>query len=198
MVTLDDIIGNALAEVLIFGLSFVLSNIFPALFEKRKVEWDKVDALKISIFLLLVSVVNLILNISFWNNQNLMILFTLLSVAFGISTVYIFENQCPYCKKFIDAKNKIGEEVEKEFTKKIPYQPMKIIKYSNGRVKKSYPFGKKKTRIEKWERKTEFYKCNYCEKEWDSGQKDHVIFVEKERHNIINTREKDPEEPSFY
>ena len=200
MITLDSIAGNIIAEIIFSGLSYLISLFIPKLLRKQDKEKSafKVDPLSIGIFLTLISVINLVLNISFWNNQKLTTLFALTSLLFGGLTYYIYDNQCPSCKRFIRAKNKIGEEVAKEFTKEIPYQPMKIIKYSNGRIKKSYPFGKRKVRTEKWERKTEFYKCNCCGYNWDSGQKDHPIFIEKERHDIVNTSERDPEEPTFY
>lgn len=198
MVSLDSIFENILAEVVVLGVSFLFSKFLPTLFKKEKgITKDKgFDMLKLAIFLTSISVMNLILNMSFWNNQELTVLFTLLSLGFGISSVYIYNNQCPSCKKFIGAKNKIDEDIIKEFTKEIPYQPMKIWKYSNGRIKKRKPFGKRRRRIEKWQTKQEFYNCNHCKHKWDSGHMDVPIFIEKEAHQIINTTERDPEEPS--
>jgi hypothetical protein len=200
MISLDNIFENIIAEVIVLGLSALLSIFLPNLFKKEECipKEKKFDMLKVLIFLTSISVLNLILNLSFWENQKLTILFTLLSIGFGISSTYVYSNQCPLCKKFIGAKNKIDEKKIKEYTKEIPYQPLRVIKYSNGRVKKREPWGHKKTRTEKWETKQEFYRCNFCKHEWDSGQIDKPIFIEKEAHKIINTNERDPEEQDFY
>lgn len=200
MISLDSIYENIIAEIIVLGLSLLLSNILPILFKKEEkiTKGREFDILKLAIFLTSISILNLILTMSFWNNQELTILFTLLSIGFGISSVYIYNNQCPACKKFIRAKKKIDENIIKEFSKEIPYQPMKVWKYSNGRIKKKEQFGNKKTRAEKWQTKQEFYECNYCKYQWDSGQVDTPIFIEKESHNIINTNERDPNEQDFY
>lgn len=198
MISLDSIYENIIAEIIVFILSYVLVNFLPGIFKKNEHKVKNFDFLKLSIFLTSIFILNLILNISFWDNQNFTILFTLLSMVFGISSWYIYNAQCPACKKFIGAKNKIDEKKIKEYTKEIPYQPLRIIKYSNGRVKKREPWGNKKTRIEKWETKQEFYRCNFCRHEWDSGQIDNPVFREKEAHKIINTNKRDPEDPSVY
>ena len=199
MITLDSIFENIIAELVVSAFSLLVSIFIPKLLRKEAEDKNafKVDPLSIAIFLSLISIINLIFNLSFWNNQNLTILFTLSSVLFGYFTYYVYENQCPSCKRFIKAKKKIDEKTLKEYTKEIPYQPQRIIKYSNGRIKKREPWGKKKIRIEKWERVQRFYECNFCQYKWDSGQIDIPIFIEKESHKVINTNEKDPEEPSF-
>lgn len=200
MITLDGISENIIVEVIIIIVSFLISKFFPTLMGKKEVinKEHNFDILKLAIFLTSISILNLILNLSFWDNQQLTILFTLLSMVFGGATVYIYNNQCPACKKFIRAKRKIDEKEIRKYTKEIPYQPLRIIKYSNGRIKKREPWRNKKTRTEKWEIKQEFYKCNFCEHEWDSGQIDKPTFIEKEAHKVINTDEKDPEEQDFY
>ncbi len=200
MISLNNIYENIIAEVIIGVISWVLSKFLPFLFKKEEslTKHKTFDMLNISILLTSISVLNLILSISFWKDkQELTILFTLLSIAFGIASFYIYNNQCPACKKFIGVKKKIDEKTFKEFTKKIPYQPMKVWKYSNGQIKKKEPFGNKKVRIEKWQTKQEFYECSNCKHKWDSGQKDVPIFIEKEVHQVINTGERDPNEPSF-
>ena len=200
MISLDSIFENIIAEIIVLGLSFIISIFLPNLFKKDEnvSKENNFDMLKLLIFLTSISILNLILNLSFWNNQNLTILFTLLSIGFGVSSGYIYNAQCPSCKKFIRAKRKINEKTIKEYTKNIPYQPLKVVKYSNGKVKKKEPWGSKKMRTEKWETKQEFYKCNFCNHEWDSGHIDKPTFVEKEAHKIINTNERDPEEQDFY
>lgn len=200
MITLDNIFENVIAQIIVLGLSSLVGIFFPKLIRKEEKENDafKVDPLSITIFLTLVFVINFVLNLSFWENQKLTIFFTLGGIVFGFGSYLIYENQCPSCKRFIKAKNKVGEDRIREYTKKIPYQPMKVIKYSNGRIKEKEPFGKKKIRTEKWESKKEFYKCNFCSHEWDSGQIEIPLFREKEEHKVIHTNEKDPEEPSFY
>src|SRR3989339_724933 len=110
----------------------------------------------------------------------------------------LYNNQCPACKRFIKAKKRIDEKIIKEFIKEIPYQPMKVWKYSNGKIKKKEPFGDKKTRTEKWQTKQEFYECNHSKHQWDSGHVDTPVFIENESHKVISTNEKDPDEPSIY
>ncbi len=200
MITLDGIYENIIVEVLIIGGSFLISKFFPTLMGKKEPinKEHNFDILKLAIFLTSIAILNLILNLSFWNNQQLTILFTLLSMGFGIATVYIYNNQCPACKKFIGAKKIVDSKIIREFKKEIPYQPMKVWKFSNGRIKRKEPFGKKKIRTEKWQTKQEFYECNHCKTQWDSGQMNVPLVIEKESHIVINTNERDPDEPSLY
>lgn len=200
MINLDNIYENIIAEIIVLGLSSFISIFLPNLFKKENniLKENKFDMLKLLIFLTSISILNLILNISFWNNNQLTILFTFLSIGFGVSSFYVFNGQCPSCKRFIGVKKKIDEKIIKEFEKEIPYQPMKVWKYSNGQIKKREPFGNRKIRTEKWQTKQYFYECANCKYKWDSGQKDIPVFIEKEAHQIINTGERDPNEPTLY
>ncbi len=124
MISLDNILENIIAEIIVLGLSFIFSIFLPSLFKKgENISKEKnFDILKLTIFLTSISVLNLILNLSFWNNQNLTILFTLLSIGFGVLSSFIYNAQCPACKKFIRAKRKIDERKIREYTKKIQFQ----------------------------------------------------------------------------
>lgn len=199
MVSFNGIFENIIAELIVVAFSFLISKFFPYLISKKeKVSVSKnFDFLKLAVFLTTISILNLILNLSFWDNNNLTILLTLLSIGFGFSTYYIYENQCPACKKFIRAKKKIDEKIIKEYEKRIPYQPLKIYKYSNGKIWKKEPFGERKNRIEKWQTKQKFYECNYCKHQWDSGQVEEPSFIEKESHKVENTGKRDPSEFSY-
>ena len=106
---------------------------------------------------------------------------------------YIYDKQCPSCKKFIRVKQKINDITIKEFKRDWKYQPMKILLYSNGNVWKKKPIGKEKTRTEDWITKQEFYKCSVCEHKWNSGHFD-VNLDEKTRpqHEKIRTDKTDP------
>ena len=199
MITLDSIFENIIAELIVVILSLVIPKIYSIYSKKENtLQVNSFDMLNAGIFLTSISILNLIINLSFWNNQKLTVLFTLLALGFGVSTGYIYNNQCPACKRFIRAKKKIDEKIIKEYTKEIQYQPMKIWKYSNGRIKKKEPSGSKKIRIEKWQTKQEFYECPHCKNKWDSCHVEVPLIIEKEVHTAINTREQDPEEPTIY
>lgn len=195
MITLDGIFENLIAELIVVVISFLSSRFMPPLiFGREEIETSvKYDPLKISIFLAVLSVFNLILNLSFWNNQNLMMLFTLLSLVFVALTVYIYNNQCPSCKKFINAKKRTDAKIIKKFKKSWKYQPRKIYRYTNGATWKEVPIGKEKSRDENWITRQEFYKCAFCKHEWDSGHFD-VNLDEKTRPRpeIINTDKHEP------
>lgn len=198
MITLDSIIENIIVEIIIIIVSSIVSVFLPKLIRKDKDEKAKVkyDPLSIAIFIELISIFNLILNLSFWNISELTVFLTLVSMLLGYLIYHIYNEQCPSCKKFIRAKRKIDAKIIKEFTRDWKYQPMKIWLYSNGNVWKQKSVGKEKIRTENWITKQEFYQCNYCEYEWDSGHFD-VNLDEKTRPKPeeIKTDKKDPNLP---
>ena len=201
MITLDSILENIIAEIVILVVSFLVYVFVPNLIRKDNAEKDKTkyDPLSIALFLELISISNLILNLSFWNKSELTVFLALVSIAFGYLIYYIYDNQCPSCKKFIRAKKKIDDKIIKEFTREWKYQPERTLLYSNGKVWKKEPVGKEKTRNENWITKQEFYECNYCGYKWDSGHFN-VNLDEKTRQKsevIIQTDKKDPNEPSY-
>lgn len=200
MVTLDGIFENIIAELIIIVVSFLISVFIPNLIRGRKVEGHltKYDPLSIVIFLELISIANLILNLSFWNNSELNILLVLVSIALGCFIYYIYYNQCPSCKNFIRAKKRIDAKIIKKFTRPYKYQPIKNLYYSNGNLWKQKPVGKEKTRIENWVTKQEFFECRYCGHNWDSGHFD-VNLDEKTRPKPekVYTDKRDPNEPSY-
>ena len=126
-------------------------------------------------------------------NPDLNVFLILVLIGLGISIIYIYENQCPSCKKFIKAKKRIDDKTIREFKRDWKYQPMEITLYSNGEVWKKKPVGKEKTRTENWITKQEFYECCYCGYKWDSGHFD-VNLDEKTRpeNKVIQTDKKDP------
>ena len=197
MITLDTILENIIAEILISIFSFMVSTFLPKLIRKNKDEKAivKYDPLSIAIFIELFLIFNLILNISFWHKAELNIFLVLVSIIFGYLVYYIYDKQCPSCKKFIRAKKRIDAKIIKEFTRDWKYQPMKIWLYSNGNVWKKKPVGKEKTRTENWITKQEFYECSFCGYKWDSGHFD-VNLDEKTRPKPeeIQTDEDDPNE----
>ncbi len=195
MITLDSIIENIIAEIIVLILSFTASIFLPKLIRKDKddITIIKYDPLRIAIFFESIIIFNLILNLSFWNNSNLTVFLVLVLMALVYLIKYIYDNQCPSCKKFIKAKKRIDDKVIREFKRDYKYQPMEIILYSNGNVWKRKPVGKEKTRTENWITKQEFYECCYCEHKWDSGLLD-VNLDEKTRpeNKVIQTDKKDP------
>ena len=195
MITLDSILENIIAEIIIIIVSLMVSVFIPKLIRKYKDEKAivKYDPLSIAIFIELISIFNLILNLSFWNKSELTVFLTLVSVVLGCLIFYIYDKQCPHCKKFIGVKKKVDDETIKKFTRDWKYQPMKIWLYSNGNVWKKKPVGKEKTRTENWITKQEFYECSVCGYKWDSGHFD-VNLDKKTRHGPeeIQTDKKDP------
>lgn len=197
MLSLDSIYENLIAELIGIGVSSLIIKFSPNLLGKEKTisERNKFDALKLSLFLTSFSIFNLILNISFWNKPQLTTLLTLLSFALGFTSIYIYHNQCPVCKRFIGAKKRIDQQIIKEFKMEKKYQPMKIWLYSNGQIWKKEPIGSEKIRIENWITKQEFYECNYCKNRWDSGQINiNLDKNTKSPHTLIKTHRKDPNE----
>ena len=73
---------------------------------------------------------------------------------------------------------------------------MKVYLYSNGEEWKREADGKERTRIEHWEIRQRFFKCNYCGYEWDSGHFE-ICTDEPIKPRIIKTNKKDPDENSF-
>ena len=192
MISLDSIYENVIAEVAGIVISILISKFAPNLIKKEEIKNRKFDALNVAILLASISIFNLILNISFWNIPQLTTLFTILSFVFVILVPYIYNNQCPSCKKFIGAKKRIDSKIINKFTREYKYQPMKIWLYSNGNIWKKEPVGKEKTRIENWITKQEFYECNHCRYNWDSGHID-INLDEKSRPKpeVVKTNEKD-------
>ena len=198
MITLDGILENIFAEIIVLVVSFIVSVFLPNLIRNDKDEKAIVnyDPLSIAIFFESILILNLILNLSFWKNSDITTFFTLVLMLLTFLIKYIYDKQCPSCKKFIRVKQKIDDITIKEFKRDWKYQPMKILLYSNGNVWKKKPVGKEKTRTENWITKQEFYKCSFCEHKWDSGHFD-VNLDEKTRpqHEKIRTDEKDPNQP---
>lgn len=198
MITLDSILENIIAEIIIIIVSLMVSVFLPKLIRKYEDEKAivKYDPLSIAIFIELISIFNLILNLSFWNKSELTVFLTLVSIVLGYLIYYIYDKQCPSCKKFIRAKKRIDNKIIEEFTRDWKYQPMKIWLYSNGNVWKKKPVGKEKTRTENWITKQEFYECYFCGYKWDSGHLD-VNLDEKTRPKSeeIQTDKKDPNQP---
>lgn len=194
MITLDSILENIIAEVIVAIVSSIISIFIPNIIRRGlKKDKAKFDPLIVTLFLGLISISNLILNLSFWNKSELTVLFVLTSIGLGYLTFFIYSRQCPVCKKFIRAKKRIDDKIIKEFTRPYKYQPMKVSLYSNGRVWKKEPKGKEEVRNENWVTKQEFYECNYCGSKWDSGHFD-VNLDEKTRPRAeeIETDKKDP------
>lgn len=195
MINLDSILEGIFVEIIVTIGSFIVTVFLPKL--KRKDRDEKVivkyDPLSIAIFFESFLFFNLIYNLSFLKNSDLTVFLVLVLMGLGYVLMYIYDNQCPSCKKFIKAKKRIDAKTIKEFTKDWKYQPMKIWLYSNGEVWKQKPLGKEKTRTENWITKQEFYECNYCGYKWDSGHFD-VNLDEKTRPKPeeIQTDKKDP------
>lgn len=201
MISLDSIYENIIAEVIVLGISFLISKISPAILRKEESSRPKktFDILNLGIFLTSVAIINLILNISFWNKPQLTVFLTLATIALAISTGYVYHNQCPNCKRFIKARKVVEGRIIKNFTRDYKYQPMKIWHYSNGNIWKKEPIGQEKIRTENWVTKQEFYECSHCKHTWDSGHFD-VNLDEKTRpqNHHIKTDKIDPNEPSLY
>lgn len=200
MINLDNIYENIIAEIVVLGISFLISKFAPNLIHKEKVikNESKFDIFNIIIFFTSVSIFNLILNLSFWNKSQLTVFLTLLSVALFYLSIYIYNNQCPSCKKFIRAKKRVNNIIIKEFTRPYKYQPIKIWLYSNGEIWKKKSVGEEKTRIENWVTKQEFYECNYCKYKWDSGHFD--INLDKKtrpKPEVIHTDKNPPNDFSI-
>lgn len=197
MISLDSIYENIIAEIIVLILSSICAILLPKLFEKEKSN-IKFDPLSVAIFIESIFVINLIINLSFWNNQKLTVLLTLFSIVFGYIIAYIYEHQCPSCKKFIKARKIIEKKTVKEFTKPFKYQQKKVLLYSNGKVWKNIPLGKEETRMENWVTKQIFYECNYCNHKWDSGHIDENL-DKKTRPKPIRekTNKKDPNKQSL-
>lgn len=195
MINLDSILEGIFVEIIVTIGSVIVTVFLPKL--KRKDRDEKVivkyDPLSIAIFFESFLFFNLIYNLSFLKNSDLTVFLVLVLMGLGYVLMYIYDNQCPSCKKFIKAKKRIDAKTIKEFTKDWKYQPMKIWLYSNGEVWKQKPLGKEKTRTENWITKQEFYECNYCGYKWDSGHFD-VNLDEKTRPKPeeIQTDKKDP------
>lgn len=195
MITLDSILENIIAEIIIIILSFIVSVFLPKVIKKDKDEKAivKYDPLSIAIFIELISIFNLILNLSFWNKSELTVFLALVSILLGYLIFYIYNEQCPSCKKVIRAKKRIDYKTINKFTRDWKYQPMKIWLYSNGNFWKKKPVGKEKTRTENWITKQEFYKCNFCGYEWDSGHLDVNLDANtRPKPEEIKTDKKDP------
>lgn len=197
MITLDSIIENIIVEIVVGILSFIASIFLPKIMRRDKDEKAivKYDPLNIAIMLESFAFINFILNISFWNNSNLTVFLAFSLIILGALIIFIYNEQCPSCKKFIGAKKRIDRK-DIKFTRDWKYQPKKIWLYSNWRVWKEKPIGKEKTRTEHWVTRQDFYECNYCGYKWDSGQHDINLDIEtRPKNEIIKTREKDPNEP---
>ncbi len=195
MISLDSIFENVIAELIIIISSFIISVFIPKLISKVKSK-EKIDPLSVALFLELISISNLILNLSFWNKANLTVFLTLTSMALGYLIYYIYNNQCPSCKKFIRAKSMTDDKLIKKFTREKAYQPMKEYRYSNGEFWKEEKDGKEKTRTEHYEIRHQFYKCNFCGFNWNSGQFEKCT-DEPIKPRIINTNKKDPNSVSY-
>ena len=188
---------NIIAELVVSVLSLIISILVPRLMRKKGGE-KRFDPLSVALFLELVSLSNLILNLSFWNIPSLNVFLVLVSLAFGYLIYYIYVNQCPSCKRFIRAKKRIDDKTIKEFVREWRYQPMKVWLYSNGRVWKEKPVGEEKTRPERWITKQEFYECNFCGFRWDSGHFDVNLDANtRPQPETVQTDKKDPNEYSF-
>lgn len=202
MISLDSVLENIIAQIIVIGISFVVSKFAPKLFHKDVKESTKKEfnLLSVGIFLVLVSGVNLVLNISFWNDSNLTILLSFALVASIGFTGYVYKNQCPSCKKLIHAKKTTDKKVIKTFTRPYPYTPMKIYYYSNGEEMKREPMGKEKKRTEHYELRQDFFECRHCNHKWDSGQYEVNLdeATRKDLHKHIKTKKKDPDGGGFY
>lgn len=195
MITLDAILENIIVEILISISSLMVSIFLPKLIRKDKKAIVKYDPLSIAIFIESFLIFNLIANISFWGKFESNTFLILVSIIFGCLTYYIYNQQCPSCKKFIRAKKRIDSKVIKEFTRDWKYQPMKIWLYSNGNVWKKKSIGNEKTRTENWIIRQDFYECSFCGYKWDSGHYD-VNLDKKTRpkHEEIRTDKRDPDQ----
>src|SRR3989304_283144 len=97
---------------------------------------------------IIAEIIVLILYLSFWKNSDLTVFLALVLMLLGYLIIYIYNEQCPSCKKFFKAKKRIDNTIIEKFTRDWKYQPMKITLYSNGNVWKKEPVGKEKTRTE--------------------------------------------------
>ena len=128
MITLDSILENIIAEIIIIIVSLMVSVFLPKLIRKDKA-LVKYDPLSIAIFIELISILNLILNLSFWNKSELNVFLILVSIVLGYLIYYIYDKQCPSCKKFIRAKKRIDAKTIIEFTRdwKFPFEYSQIF-----------------------------------------------------------------------
>jgi len=194
MVSLDGITENLIAEAIVLLCSYLFGkfglNLISNKNENIKSEFN---ILNLSIFLSILSIGNFILNLSFWKNQNLTLFLTLISVIFIAGTIYIYNNQCPNCKKIFWAKKILETKTIKKFTQPYKYRDKKVHLYTNGEVYKKEEIGKEKNRIENWETKQDFFQCRFCNYMWDSGQYDiNLDLNSRPKPKIIKTNKRDP------
>ena len=92
MITLDGILENIIAEIVILVVSFLAYVFVPNLIRKDNAEKvkTKYDPLSIAIFIESISISNLILNLSFWNKTELTIFLTLVFMALGCLIYYLY------------------------------------------------------------------------------------------------------------
>lgn len=111
-------------------------------------------------------------------------------------TYWVYENQCPNCKKIFHKKliNKVTLKDEK---RPFYYRDLTIYLYSDGSEKERKYTGPEKTRMETWRTEKEFYECTSCGHKWDKIFERNLDKESRPKPNIVRTKIKPPNDYNF-
>jgi len=205
----ESIIENTISGLIVFLLTSILTFIFYKLFKKKKEkDLPKDLGYKNNIYLYLKNpfLISLFVTIFLFVLTGFFLIFSntlyyymysmLIGIIFLIITYWIYENQCPNCKKIFH-KKLIKKDTLKDEKRPYRYRNETIYYYSDGSEKERKFTGPIKTIMETIRTEKEFYECTSCGYKWDKIFERNLDIENRPKPNEVMTKIKPPENYGF-
>jgi len=204
-----NILEGTIGSLFAFFISTIIVFIFNKFIGKRKYKDESLESetktnfgsffknpFLISLFITSFFVVLTFFSIVYsWTTYNYIYL-TIAASIFGIITFFIYENQCPNCKRIFH-KKLINKEILKDEKRPYYYRDLTIYLYSDGSEKERRYTGEEKIRMETWRTEKEFYECTSCHHKWDKISERNLDIDSRPEPNIVRTKIKPPNDYEY-
>ena len=204
-----NIIENTISGIIVFVISSIITFIFYKIFGKRKEkDTPSEDKYKTDIppyfknpFLISLFITSLLFVLTIFFAIYSPTLYYHLYLVMGalifvMITYWIYENQCPNCKKIFH-KKLINKETLKEEKRPYRYRDETIYYYSDGSEKERKFTGPLKTIMETIRTEKEYYECTSCHHKWDKILERNLDIGNRPKPNKIRSKIKPPNNYDF-
>ena len=161
----------------------------------KKFDISKINAF--AVFLFITSFFAVISAFGFYYEWEKFPYLIFITILLGFLTAFIYNNQCPKCKK-IFVRNTHEPEIIKEEKRKHTHVPSTTYLYSDGTFKNRKVNNRKEKIMETVRTQRDNFSCRSCGHKWKSSAYERNLDAKnRPRSNIVRTRHKNPDDSIF-
>ena len=161
----------------------------------KKLDISKINAF--AVFLFITSFFVVISAFGFYYEWEKFPYLIFITILLGFLTAFIYNNQCPKCKKIL-TKDLTKKDVLKEEERPYYYRTAKVYLYTD-RTERNREYSEEKKRMETWRTEKEHYKCRKCHHIWAKIFERNLDESTRPKiHKTIMTRDRNPNEVDVF